>query len=153
MSFSVQSVGLCERFSKRADTASAQPLGIPVLAVIGLFVEMYPAVKAMFEACTTQPPVPPPVPSALTAIGVTGESWTEANGLKFAAEKSSGNFQEGFSRIAVMNTTREIAKSKKIRKKEARPLAIAALKTARDENVEELAFAIYQSKANSAQFQ
>jgi hypothetical protein len=122
------------------------------MELVMLFLELYPKVKPILDLCKTQPPVPPPVPSALSAVGVTGESWTEANGLKFAAEQSKGNFSGGFSRAAIMNTSREIAKSKRIKPKQARSLAIAALTTAREESAEEIAVSIQQAKANKSQF-
>ncbi len=154
MTFAVPQINLMTRFCARAEEATdvKQKYSFGPMELVLLFLEMYPKVKPIFDACTTQPPDPGPVPAPLSAVGVTGESWEEANGLKFASENSKGNFSGGFSRKAIINTSREIAKSKHIKPKQARPLAIAALTTAQQESAEDLAVTIHQAKANKSQF-
>jgi hypothetical protein len=136
--------------SKRADKAGGEPFGIDPISIFMLFLDLLPKILPLFAACKVQPPPPPPLPSVLAAVGVTPETWQQAHGAKFASGKSANKDGSGFSNIAIRRCSVEIAKAKGIKKKAARPLAIASLETGRDETVDEIAVAMQQAKSNAA---
>lgn len=137
------------RFSQRADAAAGEPVGMDLITIATLALSIWSQVKQAFALCKVQPPAPIPVPVALAEQGVTEETWVEANGLKFAAHQSKGKNTE-FSKAAIKRVSDVIAESKKIKRKAAKPTAIAALQSGRDEPVDAIAIAMQQIKDNEA---
>lgn len=149
--YSAQSVGVIDRMRMRAERAAAedgQPMGFDFITIATLIVQMLPALSSLFAACKKQPPEPTPVPVALAAVGVSDETWNEANRSKFlATESRNGNrFRPG----AVMEGTRSVMKAQGVKRKVAKPKAVSALQTSYEETVEDLAVAFQSAKKNQS---
>lgn len=154
MSISPRSVMVVERIRTRAEKASADagdPVGFGFLEIVMLGLEMFTKFAPLMEFCKTPVPPTPPVPEPLAAVGVTQETWHQACVSKFAAQESSdGN--GGFTKSALRRTTAEIRKSKRIKRKQAAPMALAALQTAFEESAEDIAIAAQSVKSNASNF-
>lgn len=148
--YSAKSVGVIDRMRQRAERSAAedgQPMSFDFLTIITTIIQLLPALQGLFASCKQQPPAPTPVPEALAAVGVSDETWQEANRSKFLAESSWTG--DKFRPIAVGKGAREIAKNQGIKKKAAKPLSASSLQTSREESVEDLAIAFQSAKVNS----
>lgn len=148
-----RSVNLLERVRMRAEAASAaggDPIGFGFLELIPLILDMAAKFIPLLANCKQQPPPTPPVPAALIASGVTGDTWTKAWVSKYAAMQSVDG--DGFSKAALRRATAEIRKSKHVKKKAATPMALAALQSGRDETAEDIAIAMQGVVSNASQF-
>lgn len=114
------------------------------MELLPLIMDMVTRFVGMLALCPKKPPIPPdpPLPPALVAVGVTPDIWHKVNVGKFAALQSVSG--DSFTAWSIRQTTKEIAKSKGIKRKAARPLAIATLEAGRDESAEDMAVAVAQ---------
>lgn len=153
--FSAQAVKVIDRLQTRysaASEADGQPRGIlPLVTLIPLIMEVAAKFAALLAMCKKPVPPTPPVPDALAAVGVTQDTWHKAFVSKYGATEADDG-EGGFKPWAVKRTKIEIARSRKIKKKEALPLAIAALESGRDETAEDLAIAFQSARSNAASF-
>ena len=147
MYYLATTVSLGSRFCARADAAEDRRLGLDPISIFTLLANMLPSILQAFAACKKQPPSPGPVPTALAAVGVTQDTWEQANAAKYGAQEAAVG--SGFSTWAINRAAKEIMKSQHKKKKDAKPMAIAALETARDESIEEMCVSLQQVKSNN----
>lgn len=144
-------VELLSRFQSRIHDA-ADPedqdelkaaMKIDIISVITIISALLPLIQSM---CKKPAPPAPPVPTALTLVGVSNETWQQASDSKWAANEAYNVKTDTFSKSAIRAMARKIATRDNIRTKAARPAAIAALQTARDEQTEAIALTIHGTK-------
>lgn len=125
------------------------PLGIGFIELLPLIMDMVTKFLPILASCKQKPPPTPPVPPALSAVGVTQDTFHKAFVSKYAAEQSVKD-DGSFYPIAIRRAKVEIAKSKGIKKKAALPLAIAALESGRDETLEDIAIGLQSVVSNAS---
>lgn len=113
-----------------------------ILTVITALSSLGPLLQLLCAKKVTPPPTP--VPTPLAAVGISQTTWDQAN---TSHSVSSSAYRNGKYTAAVLRqATNKIAAEQKIKRKEARPLAIAALDTARTKQPEELAMTVHSMK-------
>lgn len=152
MQFSARTVLLLDDVKQKQAAAAAvegEPVGgLPEIAVF--FLDMVSKFQDIMALCKTPVPPTPPVPDALMAVGVTADTWNKAFVAKYAADQSVEG--DGFKKAALRRTTTEIRKSKRIKKKAAAPMALAALQAGRDNTAEDIAIAAQSVISNASHF-
>lgn len=150
-SFSATSVSLLDRVRSRAMAAAAadgdQSLGLPFIELLPIIMDMVAKFLPILASCRKPPPPVPPVPPELVAAGVKPDTFKQAFLSKYAAMESVEG--DGFTRWAITHTTTEVKKSQKVKRKAARPIAISALETGRDEDLNDLAIGLQDVKNNA----
>jgi hypothetical protein len=151
--FSARAVRVLDGIRVRAESHAAsagEPVGIPLLELLPLIMDIATRFASILALCPKKPPVPPtpPLPPALEAVGVTPDIWKQVNVGKYAAMQSVSG--DSFTNWSINKTAKEIAKVKNIKRKAAKPLAIASLEAGRDETAEDLAIAMVDAKRTAA---
>lgn len=144
-------VELLSRFQSRirdnADSdESGDALKIDIISVITIISTLLPLIQNL---CKKPAPAPTPVPAQLALVGVTADVWKQASDSKWAANEAYNARTDTFSKSAIRAMARKIAARDNIKPKAARPAAVAALQTAREEQTEAIALTIHGIKTNN----
>lgn len=141
-------IELLSRFQSRIND-NAEPAEvsdvrkIDIISVITIISTLLPLISNL---CKKPAPTPEPVPKELTLLGVSPETWQQASDSKWAANEAYNAKTDTFSKSAIRAMARKIAARDNIKVKAARPAAVAALQTARDEQTEDIALTIHGTK-------
>lgn len=142
MPFSAKAVDIVTRTLKRADKAAGEALNEDLDTLAQVFRKRASELQPLVDELEDKTDVPPD----LAALGVSQETWHQAEASKATAIKyRSAAGPGGFTKAAVGRMAKEIAKAEGLRKKSCRPVAIAALQAAAEEPTPNIAIAFHDA--------
>lgn len=146
--FTKNAVGVIDRLRVKAESNGDGTVGFDFITIITAVTTLLPLLQGLFANCNKKPPAPTPIPPALSAMGVSTETWNQASDAKWIATDAwNGN---KYRQNVVNAASKKLMAEQRISKKAAKPLAIASLDTSRTELLEDLASTIHGSKISNS---
>lgn len=151
MQFSMGTVAFFSRFYHRAVSEISDEGGnvreggreFDPATIITIANIVLPLLQQLMALCKKTPPPTPPTPQALTDAGVTDDTYEKAFQSNWGATQAWNG--KKYHAAAVNQTAKAIAAHDGSKKKVAKPAAIAAFSTSREEDVDTIALAMHEA--------
>lgn len=143
--FTKSAVSVIDKLRETAErNDDSKILKFDIITIITAITSLLPLLQGLFPNCKKKPPDPTPVPAPLSSIGVSQDSWNQACQAKWVATDAWNGTK--YRANVLKASVDKLVAEQNIKRKAARPLAIASLDTSRTESAEDLAATIHGVK-------